>query len=133
MIEGFPGHFWRQCIKCIKHTTGDTCRFLGLRELLMKDNRVRGDRLLSHQEPVDLEFPTKWNVSEPNIDQVSRIKVRRILSTSVSKILMCAFQATVATALLPAIQDELEHISQTDILFRKQDMGYRAICGMQQL
>jgi hypothetical protein len=64
-----------QCYFCVAHKAYDSCRFIGIRQLLYEQGMVREDRLVSNRQHVELQLPLTWNVKVPSHEQIAHIKV----------------------------------------------------------
>lgn len=135
--EQFP-----RCVSCTRRWAGDTCRFQGIR-FFLKDQKgtIVGVSFVENQKPdaPNMNFPTTWNTRLEE-SHIRETKVRHLLLrfddvvrlrvTLTSCDCFMAKQITVARALLPILQKELEHLNSPEIIRRPRESDVRATCGM---
>ncbi|KAF8306268.1 hypothetical protein DL93DRAFT_2088849 [Clavulina sp. PMI_390] len=103
-----------QCVQCIKHVTGDSCRLRNVRELFFVGGMATGaTRLVSNQrDPTDIEYPTEFNVKNPKWEQLQRVK------------------HPIAEHMLPVLKEELAHIARQNVILRSSDLDFRVTCDI---
>ncbi|TRM68546.1 hypothetical protein BD626DRAFT_482072 [Schizophyllum amplum] len=99
-----------KCLSCTRRWAGDTCRFQGIRYFFKDtEGKIRGVGFKGNSEPAKLDYPEKWNVP-PTEENLTRVKL------------------SVASALLPILREELEHLKKPLIVRRKRESDVRATC-----
>ncbi|KIM83963.1 hypothetical protein PILCRDRAFT_818994, partial [Piloderma croceum F 1598] len=105
--EQFP-----RCVSCTRRWAGDTCRFQGIRFFLKDNNRnIVGISFVENQKPdaPAMTFPAVWNIP------LQAVHIRRT-------------KRAIAHALLPTLQQELEHLRTPEIIRRPRENEVRATC-----
>ncbi|KAL4241200.1 Histone demethylase JHDM2-like protein [Abortiporus biennis] len=105
--EEFP-----RCVSCTRRWAGDTCRFQSIRFFLKDDKRnIVGISFVENQKPdgPTMNFPVQWNIS------LKPTHIRRV-------------KRTVAQALFPILQRELQHLENPEVIRRPRESEVRATC-----
>ncbi|KAF9464272.1 hypothetical protein BDZ94DRAFT_1297282 [Collybia nuda] len=112
MSNRYKNDQFPRCVSCTRRWAGDTCRFQGIRFFLkdVQRNIVGISFVESHKADLPtMNFPVQWNASlQP--EHIKRTK------------------RTVAEALLPTLERELEHLSMPEIIRRPRESEVRATC-----
>ncbi|KAJ6516366.1 Clavaminate synthase-like protein [Mycena sanguinolenta] len=113
MSKGYKTDESPKCVSCIRRWAGDTCRFQNLRSFF-RDNHgnLVGISFTEKQEDEKmpkLEYPDNWNIP---IDRNHLHQTKKII----------------AAALLPILQEELEHLSLDLVIYRPRENEVRATC-----
>lgn len=102
------------CCHCRKRKSGDTCRFMNIRELCMKGDKYVGQRFISAQSEEPLEFGSFFGEDK---------FLGKHGSTSTIKM-------TIAKALVPLLERELQHLQSPKLIRRPREVLVRATCDI---
>ena len=118
------------CCHCRKRKSGDTCRFANIRELFVKGDKYVGQRFISAQSEEPLEFGSFFGEDKSLGKYGSTSTIKASLPHFPEKSLFIGnFQTTIAKALVPLLERELQHLQSPKLIRRPREVLVRATCG----
>lgn len=112
MGQRYKADEFPRCVACTRRWAGDTCRFQHVRYFLRDNNQqivATAFVEMHNATPPKMKYPTAW-------------------SSTMGKMEVELTKITVARALLPILQEEMDHVSSATTIYRPRETEARTTC-----